>query len=554
MDNSRPIPKFDAVGEESSVAQRWRRYLIEVEAYFAGMNVTDAKIKKGKLLYFAGEEVRIIWSTLEEEARGHTDTAVKAIQITQAQDKVARAKVDLATLTQHMADMKTHEKTAANAASQQFHADGKELTAEEKKERAVMLVWARYAVVGVQHSKDAAAAKVDLATKEAEGVAKIKDEYEVCVEALSTYFAPSKNYMFERFNFHKIIPNQGESNCQYLTRLKAAAVNCNFSNQDIDILGMLVLHTKSNDLRKELLKAGDSLNYLKARELARSLETADTQAKAMLVGSQISSVATFSSDINRIEAMQQHHGGGIKKKTCFGCGKEGHFMYDYECRARGHQCSTCGRKGHYSKYCRRDSFKKGGGSDSESDTENKKGSKGHGQSRINYMTDGNMMDSVTNSANVFLVSDSPADQLDSDVTIQVGGVDIDFVIDSAAINVNVLDKKTWELCKLKNMKGECVPKEKCKPIFVCGYKEPLQVMGMCRSTINFEGKKQEVELYVIDWPGKPLLDRRTAMSLGLLAIGRNANNLCSQIHQVVEPEQEASAIYESYLFGPQLMF
>jgi hypothetical protein len=302
-------------------------------------------------------------------------------------------------------------------------------------------------------------------------------------------------------------------------------------------------------LRKEMLKGGDCLNYVKARELARSLETAELQAKTM-TGTQPSpkypADVGMNSEIHRLATYQKND--GYRKKTCFGCGKQGHFMYDVDCSAKGHECSKCHRRGHFSTCCRRDSYykKEGGGTDDESDNEKKRNKNlTSSKSGVHYLGTGNHEDSVMNSANIFCVSDKPVSELDFDVTCTLGGVKVDFIIDSAA-GVSVLDKATWEQCKQKNMRGECVPKEQCKLIYGYGSSEPLKVLGMCRSLLCYQGKEQVIEMFVIDGPGQPLLDRQTAMMLGLLSIGNN------KVHclQNVRVESEQQGVAYSHLFGP----
>ena len=46
---------------------------------------------------------------------------------------------------------------------------------------------------------------------------------------------------------------------------------------------------------------------------------------------------------------------GAKKaygKTCFSCGKEGHFSRDRNCPAKGRKCSKCEKYGHFARCCK----------------------------------------------------------------------------------------------------------------------------------------------------------------------------------------------------------
>ena len=39
-------------------------------------------------------------------------------------------------------------------------------------------------------------------------------------------------------------------------------------------------------------------------------------------------------------------------KTCFSCGKEGHFSRDRNCPAKGRKCSKCEKYGHFARCCK----------------------------------------------------------------------------------------------------------------------------------------------------------------------------------------------------------
>ena len=46
---------------------------------------------------------------------------------------------------------------------------------------------------------------------------------------------------------------------------------------------------------------------------------------------------------------------GAKKaygKTCFSCGKEGHFSHARNCPAKGRKCSKCEKYGHFARCCK----------------------------------------------------------------------------------------------------------------------------------------------------------------------------------------------------------
>jgi hypothetical protein len=91
--------------------------------------------------------------------------------------------------------------------------------------------------------------------------------YASCITALTAYFDPAKSYFYKRYKFRKVIQLPTETTLQYLTRLSAIIVNCDYENKDKELMDMLVQHTLSHDIRIELLKAGDTLTLTRAKKL-----------------------------------------------------------------------------------------------------------------------------------------------------------------------------------------------------------------------------------------------------------------------------------------------
>ena len=55
-----------------------------------------------------------------------------------------------------------------------------------------------------------------------------RHQYDEAVKALNSYCVPQVNAAFARQAFHKTNPKAGETTQQFATRLKKAAINCNY--------------------------------------------------------------------------------------------------------------------------------------------------------------------------------------------------------------------------------------------------------------------------------------------------------------------------------------
>ena len=112
------------------------------------------------------------------------------------------------------------------------------------------------------------------------------------------------------------------------------------------------------------------------------------------------------------------------------------------------------------------------------------------------------------------------------VTVQLGGVSVEVLIDSGA-STNVTDKRTWEELKSQKIKSKS---QKCDwKLYAYGCCEPLKVIGCFETTVVLCESVCEAEFVVIEGKGQPLLGRKTATELGVLRIGTPINMISSDI-------------------------
>ncbi|KAF4530831.1 hypothetical protein B566_EDAN015997, partial [Ephemera danica] len=369
--------------------------------------------------------------------------------------------------------------------------------------------------------------------------------FSVCIDALTQYFSPAQI---------KQLPT--ETSLQYLTRLSALIINCDYDNNEKTLLDMLVQHTLSHEIRKELLKEGDSLTLSRAKEIARSLENSELQSKDMEAAETNSAAETIGAVRNAATASEAR---------CFRCNSAKHMANDPDCPARTKTCNACLKKGHFQSVCQSSAAsvshtfarQRPPGEDGNYQRRQSAGCAACGHSAVptaNSTTSvrhtrggarrSSKRDRVLRMLEEILSDDDddewyeasvedkseeepPATQkgymfhvyelnrLSEKLTIKVGGVPLDVIVDSGAC-VNVIDSKTWNELKKHNIEGVCVPDK--KQLFPYGTTTPLPVLGRFDTSVDLKTKHVRISFYILDCEGSPLLGKQSAMDLGILLI------------------------------------
>nr|XP_054761118.1 uncharacterized protein LOC129267432 [Lytechinus pictus] len=101
------------------------------------------------------------------------------------------------------------------------------------------------------------------------------------MKALTKYFEPRKNVVFERHAFRQAVQSDGETVDEYCTRLRVLAASCAFGEHtDEHIRDQIVDKCTSSSLRRKLLRT-DDLKLDDLLSIARATESADRQAGVM---------------------------------------------------------------------------------------------------------------------------------------------------------------------------------------------------------------------------------------------------------------------------------
>ena len=105
-------------------------------------------------------------------------------------------------------------------------------------------------------------------------------DLDVTVKALSDYFTPKQNPVFEEYKFRTAKQAPGESLMTYYTRLKQLSLTCEFANVDREITSQIVQHGRSQRLRRKAL-ADPTITLAKLLDMGKAMELVDTQAASL---------------------------------------------------------------------------------------------------------------------------------------------------------------------------------------------------------------------------------------------------------------------------------
>ena len=106
------------------------------------------------------------------------------------------------------------------------------------------------------------------------------NDYVVAVDALTKYFEPVKNTLYQTYLFRQASQREDETIDEFHTQLRQLAKHCDFHDEDFEIKLQIVCDGKSSRLRKKGLREPE----LKLQDMiieGRKSETSSAQASGM---------------------------------------------------------------------------------------------------------------------------------------------------------------------------------------------------------------------------------------------------------------------------------
>ena len=172
------------------------------------------------------------------------------------------------------------------------------------------------------------------------------DEIKPALDALTAYFTPKKNTVYEAIIFRDAVQEENETIDQFCTRLRKLAKKCDFADSDREIQIQILAKCRSDYLRKRALEKERSLSNL--LELARTIELAESRAK------QISNATSSCETVSKLTATRPKQGHtqntDSHNRQCYKCGFD--YPHESKCPAEGKECRACGQRNHFARCCR----------------------------------------------------------------------------------------------------------------------------------------------------------------------------------------------------------
>ena len=240
------------------------------------------------------------------------------------------------------------------------------------------------------------------------------------------------------------------------------------------------------------------------------------------------------SDVNAV-GRKEDKTNDQSAKTCFSCGRAGHFSRNLCCPAKGRKCSSCSMYGHFAVCCRnldRTAPEAGRGLRPKNTSGYRKAFRRQTNQVEDYVAHSNQEEE--NPAFAFTVMEGnegvckvssarhvPTMNMSIDVIVQ------EVLIDSGSVS-NLMGEDDFQKLKNAGFKGNL---EHCsRKLFAYGGRE-IEVVGQFKEEISV-GNAKVVSNFVVVKCGRCILGNTTAKELGVLHIGPKASPIGGSCNEV----------------------
>ena len=360
------------------------------------------------------------------------------------------------------------------------------------------------------------------------------DDYEMAMQALTSYFTPKTNIPFERHVFRQARQTEQESVDQFCTRLRQLAITCDFAAEVENMIRDQVVEScNSHSLRRKLLRERE-LTLQRAQDIARADEAADRHATKM-EGSRPKTDTQTRHSVNKVTYKQNNaQTNKPKQSLCWRCNAPGHFSKECE-RSKDHVCEQCGIKGHFKICCRTKQNK-------SADTMRGKSQRGRGRNvNQNVRTVRSESPSgATGHEHFFAIS---AGEKTETLPLSVENSRIDAIIDSGA-SCNLMSEAVFD--KIQREAGVRFPVSACnRDVYTYASSKPLQIIGECKLKVGVgeTGKSTDAHFIIIPDRHITLLGRQSSEILGVLKVGLSVNECETQSKGLADLKEKYPEVF-----------
>ena len=336
------------------------------------------------------------------------------------------------------------------------------------------------------------------------------------LEKLEEYFAPSRNVLYERYQFHSAQQQCNETVDQYIIRLRHLAESCKFGElHDEMVRDRLVLGCRDKGAKARLFREKDC-SLKKALEALKISEATQEQLKDM--GGEDNSIPINAVNQHKKGAKYSGRQGQLRNPypICKYCGGK-HEPIRTQCPAYGKSCRKCGKANHFHTVCLR------------------------GKSHTNSPRP------------IAAVQESPAEVSENEEEIyaieqigavkhnrkgqffvplcfnhELGSTTIDCQLDTGA-TCNVISKT--DVCKILHTTNPSLQPEVSQ--LRCYDNSVINTLGQCTLQCSYESNTYPLQFKVIEGDQKPLLSGTTCMYLGLITV-HTVHSVTDKYNKVIE--------------------
>ncbi|CAB4020756.1 Retrovirus-related Pol poly from transposon, partial [Paramuricea clavata] len=167
-------------------------------------------------------------------------------------------------------------------------------------------------------------------------------------EKFENYAKPHSNELLAVWELHNL--RQGMLSLEdFITKLRILIKEANYPAEHYDrfLRDFLVLGINSDRVRKDCFKEGNTLTFSKAREMAKTDESAERQLQLMNA-SEVNNIASIRDKRYQNRRNQVRH-NPRSGQQCRNCGRGSHSQD--QCPAKNMTCHYCQKVGHFAKVC-----------------------------------------------------------------------------------------------------------------------------------------------------------------------------------------------------------